>query len=197
MFKKINLLTLACAMLLCALTTNVYAAGEVLDKDGKLIAYFTSNTFFADKEKKKPLFYHPGNEVGTEENITDANRVYTLLGGRIHPKNTKDKYEAIGTLIQTAWKKGNTLEAKIYQGPAQPRDKEEVRLDDGTVKLDKYNVTIDGSKIDKIPVLFTIKDGKFYKGDSTNEADFVASFTPNEFSESRLLFIAVEFLMKK
>ncbi len=197
MLKKWNCFLIAFAMVFGLFSVeNALAAGEVLDKDGKLITYYASNVFYADKEKSKVLFYHPGNEVGTEKNITDENRAYTLLGGRIHPKSSRDRFESIGSLIPTAWKKGYTLEGKIYEGPAQARDKEEVRLDDGTVKLESYNVTKGGSSIDQIPVLFTIKDNGFYKGDSTDAKDLLATFTPNEFSDSRLLFIAVEFLMK-
>ncbi len=197
MLKKISSYLLAVAFIITVFSANnAFAAGEVLDKDGKLLAYYTGSVFYADKEKTKPLFYHPGNQVGTAENITDENRLYRLTNGLIIPKSSYNRKEAIATLIETAWRKGYTKEAKIYVGHAQVRDKVEARLDDGTVKLDSYNVTVNGSTIEEVPVLFTIKDSKIYKGDSTNEADVMASFTPDEFSDSRLLFIAVEFLLK-
>ena len=78
----------------------------------------------------------------------------------------------------------------IYDGFVTFKDTEEKREAGDITILTEYNVLKDGKYVPG-KVLYTIKNNRIYRGNSTDAKDCLLTYTGN-FTSSRLLFMAVE-----
>ncbi|MBO4648972.1 MAG: hypothetical protein J5806_12550 [Lentisphaeria bacterium] len=185
---------LATAILAVGLLTAVQAIDTIYKGDSKdakdVICYHQGGKFFADAARKNCLYYHPGHMVVKPPKTSAKNAVYRIMTGRIYKGTSLKPEDCIATIVETKTLKGNTVTAKIYQGFAVARDKVEKR-GKGITEVTSYKVGRTAAKVDDIPVLFTVADGKIYKGDSTKPEDCILTFT-GSFGSARVLFMAVE-----
>ena len=184
------------AVLAASTVISTWAADAIYKGSDKkeVVCYYKSRKFYSDAACKNMIFNHPGNEVGKEANIPYGKSLYRLSGGRIYKgASTSNKKACLATIVETKTKRGDIVEAKIYKGYVIARDMVE-KNEKGSVKIiTSYKVSTDGIKVADLPVLFTIKDRKMYKGNSTDAKDCVLNWT-GDFNGARLLFMAVEFV---
>ena len=184
-------LTIVCSALL---VTGAFAAETIYKGAGKkeVVSYYQSGKFYSDAARKNMLFNHPGNVVGKEAKIPYGKGLYRFSGGRIHKGFSIKKEDCLATLVELKTKRGDIVEAKIYQGYAIARDIV-TKNEKGSVKtVTSYKITTDGIKAAPVKVLYTIKDGKMFRGDSTDVKNCVLNWT-GSFNGARLLFMAIEF----
>jgi len=162
-----------------------------------VVCYYQGGKFFADQARKDCLYHHPGNCVckGAGPASAYKNALYRFSGGRIYKGASLKKEDAIASIVEYRTLKGDTVEAKIYDGYVVARDEVRTTEADKSVKF-TYNLTRDAVNVVDIPVLYTIEKGKIYKGDSTDPANCLLSYT-GSFNASRLLFMAVELTGKE
>ena len=180
---------LAMGMIMGAVAADAIYKGSA-KKD--VVCYYKSRKFYSDAACKNMIFNHPGNEVGKEANIPYGKSLYRLSGGRIYKGAATDKNSCLATIVETKTKRGDIVEAKIYKGFVVARDFVEKNEKGGVKIITSYNLSSDGSKVVPMTALYTIKDRKMYRGDSTDEKDCVLNWTGN-FNGARLLFMAIEF----
>ena len=160
-------------------------------KDAKdAVCYFQGGKFFEDAARKKQIYHHPGNMVSKEAKATAKNSIYRINRGGIYKGFSLKPEDCIATIFETKTKKGNTVEAKIFEGVVIPREVVE-KYEKGTKIITGYKLTSDSKTVIQPKVLFTIANNKIYRGDSTEDKDCVLSYTGN-FNAARLLFIAIE-----
>ena len=128
------------------------------------------------------------------------NALYRFNGGKMFKGASVNKKDAVATIVEYKRRDGATVEAKIYDGFVIARDEQYELSKSGAGKGDKtethaYKLSHDGQNEGSIPALYTVANNKIYKGDSTEDAQCVLSYT-GEFNASRLLFMAIE-LQKK
>ena len=184
-------LAIAC---LAALVSGLSAAETIYKGADKkeVVCDYQSRKFYSDAARKNMIFNHPGNVVGKEANIPYGKGLYRFNGGRIHKGFSVKKEDCIATLVELKTKRGDIVEAKIYQGYAIARDIV-AKNEKGSVKtVTSYKITTDGINPAPVKVLYTIKDGKMYRGDSTDIKNCVLNWT-GSFNGARLLFMAIEF----
>lgn len=173
---------------------SVLSAAEIIYKGAdkkEIISYYQSRKFFSDSARKKLLFFHPGNVVDTTEKIPYGKGLYRFISGRIYKGFSNAPKDCIATIVETHTKRGDVKEAKIYQGYAIARDVVRKSEKGSVEKVVSFKITRDGIKEAQVPVLFTIKDRRMYKGNSTNAKDCVLNWT-GDFNGSRLLFMAIQ-----
>ena len=158
------------------------------------LCYYKSRKFYSDAACKNMIFNHPGSEVGKEKNIPYGKAMYKLSGGRIYRgASANNKNACLATIVETKTKRGDIVEAKIYKGYVIARDMVE-KNEKGSVKIiTSYKTTKDGVNVVAMKPLYTIKNNKMYRGDSTSDKDCVLNWKGN-FNGARLLFMAVEFV---
>ena len=154
------------------------------------VCYFQGGKFFEDAARKKQIYHHPGNMVSKEAKATAKNSIYRINRGCIYKGFSLKPADCIATIFETKTSKGNTVEAKIFEGVVIPREVVE-KNEKGTKTITSYKLTSDSKTIIQPKVLFTIANNKIYRGDSTDDKDCVFTYTGN-FNAARLLFIAVE-----
>ena len=179
-----------CAMLM-GLVLPAIAADAIYKGDAKkeAVCYFFRGSFYADSARKKLIYNHPGNAVSKEKGRVNAkNAIYRLMGDKIYKGYSVKKDDCIATIVDTKTRKGNTVEAKIYEGWAVPRDKVGDPEKGGITSI---KVTSDGISKPAGKVLYTISGNKIYKGDSTDAKDCVLNYT-GDLNASRLLFVCIE-----
>ena len=185
---------LASAVLALGMLAAVQAAETIYKGDSKdakdVICYYQGGKFFADAARKQCIYHHPGNMVAKAPRATAKNAVYRLMGDKIYKGYSLKPEDCIASIVETKTVKGDTVCAKIYQGVVYVRDKQEKSIKGGT-ELVSYKVGRTAIKAEDIPVMFTVANGKIYKGDSTKPEDCVLTFT-GKFGASRLLFMAIE-----
>ena len=182
-----------CAMLMGLLLPAIAADTIVYKGDSKdVVCCYSNRNFYADAARKKFLFNHPGGVVSPDKRAINKNALYRFSGNKIYKGNSIKKEDCLATIVESKTQKGYTKEAKIYDGWALVREKKERFEKGGITIVMSQKVTADGKSAPAGKVLYTIKDNKIYKGDSTDAKDCVLSYT-GDFDSSRLLFIAVEF----
>lgn len=187
--KKVMTLVFSLGMILGVSAADAIYKGSTA-KD--VICYYKSRKFYSDAACKNMIFNHPGNEVGQEAKIPYGKFLYRLSGGRIYKGATTSKNACLATIVETKTKRGDIVEAKIYKGYVVVRDVVE-KNEKGSVKIvTAYKTSPDGIKVVPMTALYTIKDRKLYKGESTADKDCVLNWKGN-FNGARLLFIAMEF----
>ena len=157
------------------------------------ICYYKARKFYSDAACKNMIFNHPGNEVGKEARIPYGKFLYRLSGGRIYKGASINKKDCLATIVETKTKRGDIVEAHIYKGYVAARDFVEKNEKGGVKVITSYKLTENGSKIISATPIFTIKNGRMYKGTSTAAKDCVLNWKGN-FNGARLLFMAVEFV---
>ena len=167
----------------------IYRGNSKDEKD--VVCYFQGGKFFEDAARKKQIYHHPGNMVSKEAKATPKNSIYRLMGGKIYKGFSLKPQDCIATIFETKTKKGNTVEAKIYEGVVIPREVEE-KNEKGTKTITSYKLTSDSKTVIEPKALFTIANNKISRGDSTDDKDCVLTLVGN-FNSARLLFIAIEF----
>ena len=190
--KKFLAFSMAAGLALAGFAAeNIYKGNSKKAED--LVCCYQGGRFYADTARKKPIYHHPGNMVSKEAKATPKNSIYRFMSNKIYKGFSVAKPDCIATIFETRTKRGDAIEAKIYEGFIVPRN---VVTDwDKKTKTDyvkSFKLTSDGIKECQPKVLFTIANNKIYKGDSTNDKDCVLTFT-GRFSSSRLLFMAIEF----
>ena len=186
------------ALFLCLAATvhaldTIYRGDSTDAKD--VICYYQGSKFYADQQRKEALYTHPGNIACKGADNKPANALYRFMSGHIYKGFSIKKEDALATIVETKTFKGNTVEAKIYEGFAIARDFVNGKGEKGYTVYDSYKITRDAVNVTDVPVLFTISNGKIYKGDSTKAEDCVLSFTGN-FNASRVLFMAIHLTQK-
>ena len=187
--KALLVMCAVAGLAVCGMAADIYRGTS---KD--LVCVFKGGKFYADAAAKQLLYAHPGNMVSKEAKATVKNCIYRLAQDRIYKGASFKKEDCIATIFEIRTQKGNTQEAKIYEGWKIIRNdaSKEKREKGGITIKTSYKVTADGINEEASPkVLFTIKDGKMFKGDSTDDKDCVLSWT-GDLNSSRLLFMAVE-----
>ncbi len=178
-----------------AITTSVFAVDTLYkgnSKDAKdAICYYKGGRYFSDAACTQRIFHVPGNMVakGTE-NASAANAIFRLQGNRIYKGFSINKEDCIATILETQLKKGNVVQAVIFDGLVMFKDKEENR-DNGMTTITSYKVVQDNKEVPG-KILYTIKDNKIFRGASTDDADCLLTYT-GSFNSARLLFMAFEF----
>ncbi len=185
-------LTLA---LLCGLALGSFAAETIYRGDSTqkkdIICYYQSGNFYRDAARKQVLYAHPGNMVAKEApKASPSNSIFRLQGNRIFKGYSINQADCLGTLIETKTQRGNVLEAVIYEGFVTFKDTEEKREPGGITVITEYRVQKDGKYVPG-KALYTIKNNKIYRGNSTDVKDCLVTFSGN-FTSSRLLFMAIE-----
>ncbi|HCG25036.1 MAG TPA: hypothetical protein DE060_07975 [Lentisphaeria bacterium] len=187
--KKGLTLALFCGLMLgCFAAETIYRGDSRQGKD--IICYYQGGKFYSDVARTQLLYNHPGNVVSKDLKPAYGTGLYRLMGNRIYKGFSVDKKDCLGTLIETKTQRGNVLEAVIYDGFVTFKDTEEKREAGGITIITEYNVLKD---LKYVPgeVLYTIKNNKIYRGNSTDAKDCLLTYTGN-FTSSRLLFMAVE-----
>ncbi len=136
----------------------------------KIICYYQGGKFYSDVARTQLLYNHPGNVVSKDLKPAYGTGLYRLMGNRIYKGFSVDKKDCLGTLIETKTQRGNVLEAVIYDGFVTFKDTEEKREAGGITIITEYNVLKD---LKYVPgeVLYTIKNNKIYRGNSTDAKD--------------------------
>lgn len=183
--KKLFTLLLAVGVVCGTFAADAISRGTTKDA----VCYFKGGKFYADAACKQLLYSHPGNMVGKEAKVTAQNAIYRLMTGRIYKGYSLKKEDCLATIFETKTQKGNTVEAKIYEGFVVPRDIKET-TEKGGIAIKSCNIS-DGVNVIPGKVLFTVKDGKLFRGDSTDDKDCVLNGVGN-LNSSRLLFVAFE-----
>ena len=173
----------------CFAAETIYRGDSTDKKD--VICYYQSGNFYRDAARKEILYAHPGNMVAREApKASSANCIFRLQGNRIYKGYSINRADCLGTLLETKTQRGNVLEAVIYDGFVTFKDTEEKREAGDITILTEYNVLKDGKYVPG-KVLYTIKNNRIYRGNSTDAKDCLLTYTGN-FTSSRLLFMAVE-----
>ena len=189
--KHIALLTMICGLALTAFAAdNIYRGNSKDAKD--LVCCYQGGKFFSDTARKIQIYHHPGNMVSKEAKATVQNCLYRFMSDKIYKGSSTAKTDCIASFMELKTKKGNALEAKIFEGFVVPRDiKKTYDKASKTDTVTSYKLTGDGINEITPKVLFTIADNKIFRGDSKNPKDCLLTFT-GEFNSSRLLFMAIE-----
>ncbi len=188
--KKSLTLALLCGLALGSFAAEtIYRGDSTQEKD--IICYYQSGNFYRDAARKQVLYAHPGNMVAKEApKASPSNSIFRLQGNRIFKGYSINQADCLGTLIETKTQRGNVLEAVIYEGFVTFKDTEEKRETGGITVITEYRVQKDGKYVPG-KVLYTIKNNKIYRGNSTDAKDCLVTFSGN-FTSSRLLFMAIE-----
>ena len=191
---------LLCMGLALLMATSALAADAIYRGDSKdakdVVAYFKGGAFYKDEACKELLFHHPGNMVAKEKPANAKNAIFRLMGGRIYKGFSIKPEDCIATIVVSKSVKGNAAEAKVYKGFAIAREDKRESGGPG-IELLTYTITKDGKlpedgmEPEPIDVLFTIKDGKIYEGDSTDKCVLTMA---GDFNAARILFICAQFL---
>lgn len=187
------------AILTLTLAVNSWAADTVFRGDSKdakdAVAYFKGGCYYSDAACKQLIYHHPGNMVAKEKPAKPQNAIYRLMSDKIYKGFSINKKDCLATIVVSETAKGNVVQAKVYEGFAMARDGERTAPKPGVELWKDFVVTRDGKlpeagmMPESVPVLFTIKDNKIYKGDETKECVLTLSAP---FNSSRLLFMCVE-----
>lgn len=168
----------------------IYRGNSTDEKD--ILAYYKGGYFYEDKELTKVLYHHPGNMVGKGEKATAQNAVYRLMGGQIYKGYSINAADCVASIVETRTFKGNIQIAQIFTGWAKERDVVTETPKPGLNIKKKFAVQKFGSFTPSdIPVIYTVIGNRIYKGESSDDANCVLTFT-GEFNGARLLFMAVE-----
>ena len=188
--KRNLTLALFCSLVLGCFAAETIYRGDSTDKKDVICDYQSGN-FYRDAARKEILYAHPGNMVAREApKASSANCIFRLQGNRIYKGYSINRADCLGTLLETKTQRGNVLEAVIYDGFVTFKDTEEKREAGDITILTEYNVLKDGKYVPG-KVLYTIKNNRIYRGNSTDAKDCLLTYTGN-FTSSRLLFMAVE-----
>ena len=191
MKKTLFVILTFCLVLAINAAETIYRGNSKEAKD--VICYFQSGKFFSDAERKTCIYAHPGNRACKGDGpATSANAIYRFMGDKIYKGDSVKKEDALATIVVTKTNKGNAVNAKIYGGFVVARDHVR-KIIPGGEEITSYNVTRDAVNVEAIPVMFTVAEGKIYKGDSVKPEDCILTFT-GAFNGSRLLFMVFELL---
>ena len=191
---------LAATVVICA--AFAAEAMETIYKGAKqdpanAICYFQSGKFYADAERKECLYAHPGHCVckGAGPASPAKNALYRFNGGHMFKGASINKNDAIASIVEYKRRGGATVEAKIFDGfiIALNEQYELSKSAGDKTETHNYKITRDGKTEVKITPLYTVANNKIYKGDSTDDAQCVLSYT-GEMNASRILFMALELL---
>lgn len=189
--KALFVLCAVAGLAVCGMAAEKIFLGTSMD-DKDIIAVYNRGRFYADAARKQLIYTHPGNMVSKEAKATSANCIYRLMGDRIFKGFSTKKEDCIATIFAIRTQKGYVKEGKIYEGWKIIRDAVEKREKGSITIVTSYKVTADGIKEEARPkVLFTIKDGRMYRGDSTADKDCVLGWT-GDLDSARLLFMGIE-----
>ena len=193
--KALLVMCMVAGLAVCGMAAEkIFLGTSMNDKD--IVAVYNRGRFFADAKMKQQIYAHPGNMVSTEAKATPKNSIYRLMGDRIFKGFSIKKEDCLATIFAIRTQKGYVKEGKIYEGWKVIRDVVEKHEKGGITINTSFKVTADGINAEANPkVLFTIKDGRMYRGDSTADKDCALSWT-GDFDSSRLLFMAVELTKK-
>lgn len=181
MKRTIIIITLLAGCALCWAADTIYKGNTK-----KTICYYQRMKFYSDAACKNMIFHHPGNSVSTK---VKGPNIYRFMSGGIYKGNSFDKKNCLATLVETKIKRGDIVEAKIYDGFVVVRDVNSKYIN-GAKVVTSYKTTRNGIHPVNVKVLYTIKDRKMYRGNSTAAKDCVLSWT-GDFNGSRLLFMAI------
>lgn len=188
--KKLFVFAMLMGLVLPGFAIDAIYKGDSTDAKN-VVCYVVGSNFYADSARKQLMFNHPGSMVSKEKRTTAKNAIYRTMGDKIYKGSSLKKEDCIATIVETKVQKGNTKEAKIYEGWAIPRDEVKKREKGGITILTSVKVTSDGISKPAGKVLYTIADGKIYKGDSKDAKDCVLTYT-GSLTASRLLFVCIE-----
>ena len=191
MNKALLLALTAFAALAAGAVETIYRGAAQDEKN--VLCYYQGGKFYADAARKECLYAHPGHCVckGPGPASKQKNALYSFNGGKMYKGASSDKKDVVATIVESRRRNGAVVEAKIYSGFVITREEHHERADKTDVYVHK--VSRDGQSEEKVPALYTVSNGKVYKGDSTDDADCVMSYT-GELTASRVLFAAVELL---
>ncbi|MCQ2403849.1 MAG: hypothetical protein MJ202_09015 [Lentisphaeria bacterium] len=161
-------------------------------KTQSVVCYYKGQKFFADEACTEMLYSHPGNTVGTEHPVPYGKGLFRFASGRMYKENSYNNADVVGSIIEVRCKKGDVLEAKIFDKCVFARDVEKVDNDKGE-DIYKFKLSWDNVERAEIPATYTYKEGKLYRGDSTEDRDCVMVIDPT-LNSSRLLFVALTFV---
>lgn len=168
----------------------IYRGNSTAEND--IVAYYKGGYFYADKELTQVLYHHPGNMVGKGEKATSTNAIYRLMGGQLYKGFSMNAADCVASIVETRTYKGNIQIAQIFDGWAKERDVVTETPAPGLNIKKEFAVQKFGSfSPSDIPVIYTVIGNRIYKGESSDDADCVLTFT-GEFNGARLLFMAVE-----
>lgn len=183
-------LTVLCTIVFSA--EKIYRSTSKAEKD--IVCYYRGSKFYSDNACKKLIYNHPGNYVSKEKTANAKNAIYRLIGGRIHKGASLKKEDCLGTIVVTRSNRGNVEEAKIYKGYCIVRDVVRKTQPKGVEIITDYKITDNGLSEGKpAALLYTIKNNRIFRGDSTKDTDCVLSYTA-PLNNSRLLFVVFELI---
>ena len=161
-------------------------------KTQSVVCYYKGQKFFADEACTEMLYSHPGNTVGTEHPVPYGKGLFRFASGRMYKENSYNNADVVGSIIEVRCKKGDVLEAKIFDKCVFARDVEKVDNDKGE-DIYKFKLSWDNVERAEIPAKYTYKEGRLYRGDSTEDRDCVMVIDPT-LNSARLLFVALTFV---
>lgn len=161
-------------------------------KTQSVVCYFKAQKFFADEACTELLYAHPGNTVGKVDPVPYGEGLYRFASGRMYKENSYDNKDVVATIVEVRTKRGDVLEAKIFDGCVFARDTEKIDNDKGE-DIYKFKLSRDNVTREVIPAKYTYKEGKLYRGDSTEDRDCVMVIDPT-LNSTRLLFAAFTFV---
>ncbi|MCQ2396149.1 MAG: hypothetical protein MJ106_00425 [Lentisphaeria bacterium] len=161
-------------------------------KTQSVVCYYKGQKFFADEACTEMLYSHPGNTVGTEHPVPYGKGLFRFASGRMYKENSYNNADVVGSIIEVRTKKGDVLEAKIFDKCVFARDVEKVDNDKGE-DIYKFKLSFDNVERAEIPATYTYKEGRLYRGDSTEDRDCVMVIDPT-LNSARLLFVALTFV---
>ncbi len=130
--------------------------------------------------------------VGKGEKATSSNAIFRITNGQIYKGFSMNAADCVASIVETRSYKGNIQIAQIFTGWAKERDVVTETPKPGLNIKKKFAVQKFGSfSPADIPVLYTVIGNRIYKGESSDDANCVLTFT-GEFNAARLLFMAVE-----
>lgn len=153
------------------------------------VCYYQGRKFYKDSALKSVLFYYVDNVISDKAKPAYGTGLYRFMGGRIYKGFSINNKDCIATLVETKTKRGDIKEAKIYKGYAVARDFSRKSEKGGIEIVTKYNMSPNGIQVVPMTPIYTIKDGKMYRGNSTAAKDCVLSWT-GDFNGACLLFMA-------
>ena len=161
-------------------------------KTQAVVCYYKGQKFFSDEACTEMLYSHPGNTVGKVHPVPYGEGLFRFASGRMYKENSYDNADVVGTIVEVRTKKGDVLEAKIFDGCVFARDVEKVD-NDKDEDIYKFKLSRDNVMREAIPAKYTYKEGRLYRGDSTEDRDCVMVIDPS-LNSSRLLFVALTFV---
>lgn len=189
MKKGIIIALLCCLSFGCFAAEIIYRGDSTDEKD--IICYYQGGNFYRDAARKEVLYAHPGNMVAKDApKASPENSIFRLQGNRIFTGYSINQEDCLATILETRIQRGDVLEAVIYKGFVTFKDTEEKREAGGITIITQYNVQENGQYVPG-ELLYTIKDNKIYRGDSTEPDACLLTFTGG-FNSARLLFMAIE-----